>query len=172
MSLAVCAPSTGDPVVTPANRAETVGRRDLLAGLALAAATTALTVPAAAAVADRSVWDRAAYEYRRLKLRKDAYYSLGPMDWVNERYAIAHMERGSDPEECARAFEAVGEEERVCAQYYGPVDAAALALVRMPAPDLDAVAMKIELHKAHLEGGEHGQVAWHEIEADLKRLAI
>lgn len=120
---------------------------------------------------DRSAWDRAHHEYRRLRLRMDAYYALGPMDWANEAYRQANIYRTTEPEKFEQAINALHAEEEEQARYYEPVDAAAITLVRMPAPDLDAVAFKIKLHEDHLAATKIDRITWACIEDDLRRLA-
>ncbi|ETI58937.1 hypothetical protein C100_22400 [Sphingobium sp. C100] len=118
----------------------------------------------------RIAWDEAYHEYRRRKLLCDAWYDLGPMDWANEAEAMARLHRDSEPTAYRRAVEAYRalEDESEC--YYGPPRDAALGLMRMPAPDLDAVAVKMVVHKDHLEGTAHHALAWSCILADLERL--
>jgi len=182
MSQAVSAPITGDLSVAPGKspnfagmspgftEQESPSRRAVLAGMMLAPAAPALaaSVPASP---DRSAWDRAYHEYRRLRLRMDAYYALGPMNWANEAFCLAKLNRDEEPEKFDEAADALRNEEGETGRYYKPVDAAAIALVRMPAPDLDAVAFKIKLHDDHLSASDDEKIAWAYIEDDLRRLA-
>jgi hypothetical protein len=101
----------------------------------------------------------------------DAFYTLGQMAWANERCDHASLNRVNVPEAFSAALADVRLLEDGAVQFYRPATMAALALIELPAPDLDAVELKIELHKAHLEGGDFDQVAWPAIEADLSRLA-
>lgn len=183
MSQAAAAPSTGEPFVTGGKSAISTdlsagkigaaspSRRAVLTGVAIASA--AVVLPAVASPpTDRMAWDRAVHEYRRLKLRMEAYYTLGPSEWVNEACKMAKLTHGQGSEQHLKAKEAAYAEEDQGEGYWGPVDAAALILVELPEPDLDAVAMKIQLHKGHLESTtEHDRLAWSCIERDLARLA-
>lgn len=184
MSQAVAAPSTGDPIVTGGKSvksttlsAENVGqkspsRRAVLAGLALASATPVLA-QAATGGPDRSDWDRAYHEYRRLKLRMDAYYALGPFDWVNEEYEDAKRLKQSNPDAFDMADAALRAEESVQGDYFRPATDAAVALIQIAAPDLDAVAIKIQVHKDMIAGMiDEEKNSWSCIEADLRRLAL
>lgn len=121
---------------------------------------------------DRSAWDRALYEYRRLKLRMDAYYEIGPYAWANEAHSYAAPNRISDPGTADAALAALRVEEDRSDQFYLLVTEAVLALIALPAPDLDSVSIKIDLHKRHLDGlFVHEQETWPAIETDLARLA-
>lgn len=62
MSQAICAPSTGDPVVAPDKSGKNIGRRSVLAALALAPAVVAIAAPAA----DASTWEDPALRSRRV----------------------------------------------------------------------------------------------------------
>jgi len=143
------------------------------AALSIAAVTP--LAPALAAVPptpDRAAWDRAYHEYRRLKLRMDAYYALGPMYWLNEEYEHARRDEARDPDAYDAAHDALRSEEEKQVSYYQPVSSAARILVRTPAPDLDAVAAKLQAHKDMIEGclADEKQT-WTFIESDLRRLA-
>lgn len=183
MSQAVAAPSTGDPIVTGGISAngtvlsagnagqKSPSRRAVLAGLAMASATPVLA-QAATGGPDRSDWDRAYHEYRRLKLRMDAYYALGPFDLVNEEYEDAKRSKESDPDAFDRADAALRAEEEAQGDYYRPATDAAVTLIRIAAPDLDAVAIKIQVHKDMIAGMiDEEKMTWSCIETDLRRLA-
>ena len=143
-----------------------------------AALSIAAAVPVAPALAagstlpDRDTWDRACHEYRRLKLLMDAYYALGPLNWANEEYSRAKRWEGTGSKRYELADQHLRREEDEQDQYYKPVDAAALTLMQIPAPDLNAVALKIKLHDKHLAGTDDEQVAWRFIADDLRRLAL
>lgn len=181
MSQAVAAPSTGDPFLTggkSANAADiptgnigqnSPSRRTVLASLALASVASVM-IPTEAGAVSRSEWDRAHNEYRRLRMLMDAYYDLGPMDWANEGFLLHQRLKDTDPIGYEAAVHELRKQEDQSERYYMPVRAAAEKLVRLPAPDLDAVAIKMSLHKSDLEGTEHHELAWLCIEADLKRL--
>ena len=180
MSQAVAAPSTGDPIVTGGKSANSTelsagksaarspSRRDLLAGAGLAMLAPAAAASTASGV--RAAWDNALYEYHRLKIRQDAYYAIGPMDWVSEAYTVASIQKVADPVGFERAFAAVRAEEDASYRIYEPTRDAAIALVKTPAPDLDAVRFKMTLHKDHLESTANERLAWSCIVADLERL--
>lgn len=174
MSQAVSAPNTGEPFVTGGKSADvTASRRGLLAGLALLAPAGALATEAAAATqpgVDRTLWDKAHHEYRRLTMLDDAYYKLGPVEWANEAFEQAKLQRDSDPDALRRAGEALHKATMASEAYYVPAREAALVLVRTPAPDLDAVLVKMELHDRHLESTVHNELTWTCIVADLERL--
>jgi hypothetical protein len=119
---------------------------------------------------DRLAWDEAYHEYRRRKLLCDAWYALGPMDWANEAECHARMRRDSEPAAYRRAVDAYRAMEDEAERYYGPPRDAALTLLRLPAPDLDAVTIKMAVHNDQLEGTEHNALAWTCIVADLERL--
>lgn len=144
--------------------------------VALSMAATAPVLPALAAVppsSDRAAWDRAYHEYRRLKLRMEAYYALGPMHWLNEEYEFARREELRDPEAYEAAHDALRSEEEKQLSYYQPASFAARVLVKTPAPDLDAVAAKMQAHKDMIEGCiDYEKQTWTFIESDLRRLAI
>lgn len=119
----------------------------------------------------RSAWDRAYHEYRRLKLRMEAYYALGPMAWANEACGMAGYYKDDAPEEYQESLAALRQEEEVSPTLYEPVNEAALVLMRLPAPDLEAVAVKIALHKECFEAcTEYDRLAWSCIELDLQKL--
>lgn len=149
----------------------TVSRR---AALSLTAAVPmAPALATAAPLPDRAAWDHAYHEYRRLKLRMDAYYALGPMHWLNEEYEYARRDEERDPDAYDVAYDALRSEEEKQVSYYQPVSSAARILVRTPAPDLDAVAAKLQAHKDMIEGcvADEKQT-WAFIESDLRRLAL
>ncbi|WP_313332146.1 hypothetical protein [Sphingobium yanoikuyae] len=147
-----------------------VSRRVALSMAAAVSASPALA--AAAPVHDRAAWDRAYHEYRRLRLRMDAYYKLGPFNWANEEHTQARLSKATDPNRFSAADRELRSEEERQAEYYRPVDAMALELINIPAHDLDAVAIKMKLHDDHLAASEHDRVAWGQIEIDLRRLAL
>lgn len=146
-----------------------VSRRVALSIAATVPLTPALAV--ASPAPDRAAWAHAYQEYRRLKLRMDAYYALGPMHWLNEEYEYARRQEENDPETYDAATAALRAEENEQVRYYKPVTVAALALVQLPAPDLDAIATKMQVHKDTLEGMiDHEKITWGCIEDDLRRL--
>lgn len=180
MSQAVAAPNTGDPFLTGGKSAKAtdnstgiVGsqsptRRAVLGAMALAPIAAGSVASAAPAL---SAWASAYHEYRRLRLLMQAYYDLGPMNWVSEDYLRLKLVKGLDPAILATAAAALQQQEDQTERYYGPVRDAARALMRLPAPDLDAVAVKMGLHKDDLEGTDDHELAWTCIQSDLERLA-
>lgn len=185
MSQAVSAPITGACALSGGKSAkatemsagnvgrESPSRRAVLAGAAL----LSLAGPALAASnepgADRSAWDHACHEYRRLKLRMDAYYALGPFAWLNDDYDRAKLQEAHDPATFDAALTALRAEEDAQMQYYRPVTAAAVTLIKTPAPDLDAVTIKIQAHKDMIEGMiDEERQSWVYIDADLRRLVL
>lgn len=150
-----------------------LSRRAAIGALATvpAALTPAALAASIPAPSDRSAWDRAYYEYRLLRLRMDAYYALGPFEWANEAFVLAQIMKATEPEKFEDAAKKLDAQEAEQLRYYKPVDAVALALVKMPAPDLDAVTVKLQLHKDHLEGTDNDRITWACIEDDLTRLA-
>lgn len=183
MSQAIAAPSTGEPIVTGGNSAnptemssgkcaaQSPSRRDLLAGAGLAMlAPVAADATASIAPDVRAAWAAVVHEYDRLKIRDDAYYALGPMDWVSTEYEFAFRTKTSDPDRFEKAFAAVRAEEDSSWRIYEPTRDAAIAVIKTPAPDLEAVRLKMTLHKDHLESTENERLAWSCIVADLERL--
>lgn len=144
------------------------------AALSMAAAIPVIPAMAATQLpVDRAAWDSAYHEYRRLKLRMDAYYTLGPMHWANEDHQYEKMNKESDPAALAAADTVLRAEEDAQEPYYRPVSVAALALMKIAAPDLDAVAAKMQVHKDIVDGLIEGERdTWDCIEADLRRLAL
>lgn len=179
MSQADAAPITGESINTGGNSAHLTdhrnahapSRRSVLAGAGIAMLAPAAAAATSPAPSIREAWDRALYAYRWCQIREKAYFQLGPYNWANDNFDLAQLRKEEDPEQFEQAFQLLRhQEDDVSPTYFIPMRDAALALVQLPAPDLDAVAFKMELHKDNFDASVHDKMTWHCIMADLKRL--
>jgi hypothetical protein len=160
-------------------------RRAFIAGLALTPA--AIATPALAQEADRRLaWEDALHEWKRACALRDAFYEIGPMEWANNQWGwdqralegkYGSLEKARlHPQgklEYDRAWNASRNVEAVQDQYYEPADDAAWRLLRTPAPDVDAVRIKLDAvkkHELHLHNDRGGE-PWRIIERELRAFA-
>jgi len=152
-------------------------RRGALASLAKAAAATGALSAACAvsqcstkaegATINRSAWDRARRNYECRRALQEAVEKFGALAQVSEKRQLVHYEvkerfgttRGDRVDAAAKrkldaAYEA---EQRVSDkwmdEYVYPTEAAAIALLLTPAPDIEALQFKmrvIEKEELHL----------------------
>lgn len=132
-------------------------RRAVLGGMVAVPAVAVAAIPAHAA--DAGQWQRRYEEYRRLKGIQNAAEQFGEYYEANEAYGywkIGFSADGSAPLSDREKIDRDGAWERLDAaqkrqirDFDEPLDAAIAALVRTPAPTLDAALVKIEVIKEH-----------------------
>lgn len=176
MHQAVIADSTASPFSSggkseaiPLFLAATPSRRAMFAGMAGIAAAAA--VPATAAASSRSEWDRRVLAYRAAELLRRADEKFGALANAMEAWLVAKHESG-DEKPSDGAFERIRTaEERHYRAYCDQVEEAAIALAMTPAPNLDAVEIKLAvIEREDLAGSERPLPLMDMIAADVRRL--
>lgn len=154
----------------------TASRRAMLAALA-AAPLASLPSPVGAAAVDRSAWDKALAQYELLRMLAQADLEIGAMFKANEEHLAVtirlgdkgrHLPEARDAMEALRAAEGL-RHKRYLKSYWQ----AAQRLALTPAPDLAALAYKIELMRDELLHCDPGMPrnCMAIVEEDAKRLA-
>ena len=139
-------------------------RRAILGGIALAGAVAAAPSAATASLsADRQVWNRRVAEWRKLNALMNAERKWGACSRSNEDLKRLEYEMVAkhgtwqaafaSEEDGARCAAFNKESDALCAaevaNYVDPADRAAIALALTPAPDLDAMLLKIAVIEEH-----------------------
>lgn len=158
-------------------------RRDVMRALAAVPPTLAISNPALADTVQPNLWDQAVTRWQIACARQDAFCKVGPMREANDRFdqmkhdLIEHFgsmkAAKADPigaRELARVFDATTVAEEQAVSYFTAAEHAATLLLRTPAPNVDAVQLKIRVVKEHGLTNDLGTEPWRIISADLDRL--
>lgn len=156
-------------------------RRAFLTGMAAIPALAMTAQPAAAS--SRSTWDAAVFNWKAACITQEAYSEIGPLAEANDRYrddtdklatrygsirrAKANVQGKAAIEAAFARVTAVEDEGR---RHYEAADRAAVQLLRTPAPDIDAVRIKIQVTKDHDLHISLESEPWTIITRDLERL--
>ena len=130
-------------------------------------------------------WEAAVIDWKAARGLMDAFYAIGPMyrahaDWTCSGFDL-DAEYGSVDEakkhptgrrKVEKRFAAYSKVEETQSDYYEPADEAARRLIRTPAPDIEAVLIKIEVTKLHeLHFAEDmGHEPWQIIASELRAI--
>ncbi|MEA3036646.1 MAG: hypothetical protein QOH04_2418 [Sphingomonadales bacterium] len=120
--------------------------------------------------ADRTLWNNRLARYRRLAARAKAAAETGWFRAANDRYYRACADPTADRKTAfARVNRAEDQFWRRCT---APLQQAAVALVLTPAPDLEALRVKLAVIRAHQlhEEGSMSRDCFEVLERDVDRL--
>lgn len=134
---------------------------------------------------DVTAWRAALAEWQRARALMDAFYDIGPMyraseDWRLGRQDLVDtygsIDNAKQDPAGAQEFERIWSHHKSWEdrqeEFYGPADEAARQLILTPAPDLDAILVKIDVtkkHELHFEN-EMGGEPWDIISAELRAI--
>lgn len=158
-------------------------RRDVMRSLAIAPPALALSASALASPVPTNAWDNAVKSWRLACALQDAFYKIGPMREANRDYELRKTEiaerygslgkaraNAKGAEELDRAFDVMTGAEDLSVKYVTDADRAAERMLRVPAPDIEAVRVKIDAAKDHALVDDLGDEVWRIISADIVRL--
>jgi hypothetical protein len=133
-------------------------RRSALAALAAAPAAATLN---AQATPTPTEWQAKYDRYRCLRALSEASEDFGPITEANQqwdafkytleaKYGSWERAKKSEPEACDQAWEKVWQAEMMAYNTYGlPMELAAIELMHVPAPNIDAALLKVQIAKQH-----------------------
>jgi hypothetical protein len=148
--------------------------------------TSTLAVSSNSPVATvQNAWDAALTEWKAARGLMDGFYAIGSMyrandDWTRSGYDLetefgsidAAKRHPTGKRKVDKRFAAYAKVEETQSDYYEPADEAARRLIRTPAPNVDAVLLKIEVTKTHeLHFAEDmGDEPWQIIASELRAM--
>lgn len=153
-------------------------RRAFLTGMAAIPAVALTAQPAAAS--PRASWDAALFNWKAACIMQEAYSEIGPLAEANDLYRndtdvlatrYGSLRRAKANAQGKAAFARVTAVEDEGRRHYEAADQAAVQLLRTPAPDIDAVRLKIQVIKDHDLHISLESEPWTIITRDLERLA-